>query len=59
MTIFEWMQQANKAQLAMFLYIYSKEISSKRKINNCLNQTMTDEKIAEIQLYTRYANGDD
>ncbi|MEN6618163.1 MAG: hypothetical protein ABFC28_01465 [Rikenellaceae bacterium] len=53
------MQQANKAQLAMFLYIYSKEISSKRKINNCLNQTMTDEKIAEIQLYTRYANGDD
>ena len=50
--IFEWMQQASKEQLSMFLYIYSKEISSKRKINKFLDEPMTDEMFKNIEKYT-------
>lgn len=52
MTVFNWMQQATKEQLTMFLYFYGKEISSKRKIVNFLDQPMTDEMIKDIDNYT-------
>ena len=49
MTVFEWMQQASKEQLILFLYINSKEISSKRKITKFLDEPMADEMIKTVE----------
>ncbi len=43
MKVFDWILHAPQKELATLLYIYSKEISSKRKIDKFLNSEMNDE----------------